>query len=148
MDQLIKFSVEITDTMNRLDFREFCKIIREKKYIGTGFEYEMWIITTNNTINYVNVIAEQLEVPSTRIVLCTNNTTKVGQIVSNNMDMHLDADYEIINALNATPVKSIMVDSKLDYQLVGNLYITHFGKFTEIILRERAEANGEKVWPC
>lgn len=143
----IKVSLELNDIWNREDYRQLCYNIKNKLYDTCDVEYELWIITTNDSPIYVNTIAGQLAIPPDKIILCINEGVKIGQIVLNT-DIHFDGDYTVINSLKPTMVKGIMVDVKLDYQKIGYKYISDFGKYSDLILRERLGEDGDKTKPC
>lgn len=145
----IKISFEPTDIWNHEDFRQLIKGIKENDYSHLGFEYELWIITTNDSLNYINAIASQFDIPSERVQMCLNDSTKVGIIILNS-DIHFDGDQVIINTLrpNTTllPV-GILVDRKIDYPGMGLKYIKNLDTWTMAIMRERGD-ECEKTKPC
>lgn len=140
----IKISFEPTDIWNHEDFRQLIKGIKENDYSSKGFEYELWIITTNDSLPYINAIASQYDIPTTRVQMALNDSTKVGLIVLNS-DIHFDGEQTIITAVNATTTVGILVDRKIDYPGMGLKYIKNLDTWTMAILRER---NGEKTKPC
>ena len=140
----IKISFEPTDIWNHEDFRQLIKSIKENDYSSKGFEYELWIITTNDSLNYINAIASQFNIPVERVQMCLNDSTKVG-IIALDSDIHFDGDQNIINVLRPnTTVNTvgILVDRKIDYPGMGLKYIKNLDTWTMAILRERN--NGEK----
>lgn len=141
----IKVSFEPTEAWNREEFRQLIYNIKNGMYNDTRFEYELWIITTNDSLPYVNALAQQLDIPNARVQMCLNDTTKVG-IIAANADIHLDIDQVIITALEPTNVRGILVDRKIAYPAIGLKYIQDLDKWTAIILRERN--NNEKTTPC
>lgn len=140
----IKISFDPTDAWNHEDFRQLIKALKENDYSSKGFEYELWIITTNDSLNYINAIASQFEIPQDRVKMCLNNSTKIG-IIALNSDIHFDIDNVIINTISVTKVIGILVDRKIDYPGMGFKYIKDLDTWTVAILRER---NGEKTKPC
>ena len=60
----IKVSFEPTEIWNHEDFRQLIKALKENDYSSKGFEYELWIITTNDSLAYINALATQLYIPS------------------------------------------------------------------------------------
>lgn len=138
----IKISFDPTEIWNHGDFRQLIKGIHENTY--PTFEYELWIITTNDSLNYIKAIADQFNIPQSRTLMALNDSTKVG-LITLNTDIHLDGDYTIINALEVTKTRGILVDRKIAYRAIGLKYIKDLDTFTMIILRER---NGEKTEPC
>lgn len=135
----IKVSIELTDNWNREEFRQLVYNIKNKLYDTCDVEYELWIITTNNNSTYVNAVAEQLEVPESRVILCLTDSTKVGQITTN-VDIHFDNTEPIVQAVTLNgKIWGILVDRKLDYQRLGFKYISDFKRFSEIILRARKD---------
>lgn len=140
----IKISFEPENIWNHEDFRQLIKGIKENDYCSKGFEYELWIITTNDSLNYINAIAQQFDIPSDRVQMCLNDSTKVG-IIALNTDIHFDGEQTIITALNPTTSVGILVDRKIDYPGMGLKYIKNLDTWTVAILRER---NGEKTKPC
>jgi len=147
--EIIKVSFEPTDIWNQEDFRQLIKAIKENDYSHKGFEYELWIITTNDSFAYINALATQLDIPTERVVMCLNDSTKVGIIILNS-DIHFDGDQVIINTLrpNTTlnPV-GILVDRKIDYPGMGLKYIKNLDTWTMAIIRERGD-ECEKTKPC
>lgn len=145
----IKISFEPTESWNHEDFRQLIKGIKENDYSHLGFEYELWIITTNDSLNYINAIASQFDIPSERVQMCLNDSAKVGIIILNS-DIHFDGDQVIINTLrpNTTllPV-GILVDRKIDYPGMGLKYIKNLDTWTMAIMRERGD-ECEKTKPC
>lgn len=137
--EIIKVSFEPTDIWNHEDFRQLIKALKENDYSHKGFEYELWIITTNDSLAYINAIADQYDIPSERVQMCLNDSTKVGIIILNT-DIHFDGDQVIINTLrpNTTllPV-GILVDRKIDYPGMGLKYIKNLDTWTMAIVRER-----------
>lgn len=137
--EIIKVSFEPTDIWNHEDFRQLIKALKENDYSHKGFEYELWIITINDSLAYINAIADQYDIPPERVQMCLNNTTKVGIIILNT-DIHFDGDQAIINTLrpNTTllPV-GILVDRKIDYPGMGLKYIKNLDTWTMAIVRER-----------
>lgn len=140
----IKISWEPTNIWNHEDFRQLIKGIKENDYCSKGFEYELWIITTNDNYNYVNAIAQQFEIPFGRVIMCLNDASKVAAIALN-ADIHFDGEQTIITDVNATTAVGILVDRKIDYPGMGLKYIKNLDTWTIAILRER---NGEKTKPC
>ena len=143
----IKVSFEPTEIWNHEDFRQLIKALKENDYSIKGFEYELWIITTNDSLAYINALATQLDIPSERVKMCLNDSTKVGIIILNS-DIHFDGDQVIINTLrpNTTlqPV-GILVDRKIDYPGMGLKYIKNLDTWTMAIIRER---NGDEKKIC
>lgn len=142
----IKISFEPSETWLHEEFRQLIKSIKENKY--PQFAYELWIITTNPSLIYINAIASQFDIPSDRVKMCLNDSTKVG-IITLNSDIHFDGDYIIINTLKPnTTVNTvgILVDRKIDYPGMGLKYIKDLDTWTMAILRERN--NDQKVTPC
>lgn len=139
--EIIKVSFEPTDAWNREEFRQLIYNIKHKFYDNCNVEFELWIISTNENPLYINTIASQLDIPSNKVILCTDDTTKVGQIVLNT-NIHFDTEQVIIDPLDGKVVWGVLVDRKLDYQKLGLKYISNFGRFSEIILKERAQING------
>lgn len=143
----IKVSFEPTDIWNHEDFRQLIKGIKENDYSGQGFEYELWIITTNDSLPYINAIASQYDIPQSNVQMALNDSTKVGLIVLNS-DIHFDGDQVIINTLRPNTTVTtvgILVDRKIDYPGMGLKYIKNFDTWTMAILRER---NGDTTTPC
>lgn len=140
----IKISFEPNEIWNNGDFRQLIKAIKENDYCSKEFEYELWIITTNDTLNYINAIANQFEIPSDRVIMCLNDTTKVG-LITLNTDIHFDGEQTIITALSPTSVVGILVDRKVDYPAIGLKYVKDLDTWTTAILRDR---DGEKTKPC
>jgi len=134
----IKVSFEPTDIWNHEDFRQLIKATKENDYSSKGFEYELWIITTNSSLIYINAIASQFDIPTDRVVMCLNDTTKVG-IITLNTNIHFDGDQVIITTLDPTPVVGILIDRKIDYPGMGFKYIKNLDTWTTAILRERNE---------
>lgn len=146
--EVIKLSFEPTDAWNREEFRHLIYNIKNKLYDkDCQYEYELWIITTNDSTTYINALASQLDIPTDRVILCVDDTTKVGQIVLNT-DIHLDINQSIITALNPTTVAGILVDNKIAYQAIGLKYIQDITRWTNAILRDRLTDEGEKIKPC
>jgi hypothetical protein len=147
--EIIKISFDPTDIWNQEDFRQLIKAIKENDYSHLGFKYELWIITTNDSLNYINAIASQFDIPSERVQMCLNDSTKVGIIILNS-DIHFDGDQVIINTLRPnTTLNSvgILVDRKIDYPGMGLKYIKNLDTWTMAIMRER-EVDCEKTKPC
>lgn len=140
----IKLSFEPDTIWNNGDFRQLITDMANGKFNDCDKEYELWIITTNDTFNYINAIAQQFDIPSDRVIMCLNDTTKVGLIVLNS-DIHFDGEQTIITALNPTTSVGILVDRKIDYPGMGLKYIKNLDTWTIAILRDR---DGEKTRPC
>ncbi len=140
----IKVSFEPTESWNHEDFRQLIKGVKENDYCSKGFEYELWIITTNDTFNYINAIAQQFDIPSDRVLMALNDSTKVGLIVANT-DIHFDGEQTIVTALDPTTSVGILVDKKIDYPGMGLKYIKNLDTWTMAILRDR---DGEKTSTC
>lgn len=140
----IKISFEPTEIWNHEDFRQLIKGIKENDYSSKGFEYELWIITTNDSLSYINAIAQQFSIPSDRVIMCLNDASKVA-VIALNTDIHFDGEQTIITDVNATTSVGILVDRKIDYPGMGLKYIKNLDTWTIAILRER---NGEKTKPC
>lgn len=140
----IKISIEPTEIWNNGDFRQLITDMANGKFNDCDKEYELWIITTNDSLPYINALASQLNIPTERVQMCLNDSTKVGIIVLNT-DIHMDGEQTIITAVNATTAVGILVDRKIDYPGMGLKYIKNLDTWTEAILRER---NGEKTKPC
>ena len=147
MLQKIKISFEPSSIWLHEDFRQLIKAIKENDYSSKGFEYELWIITTNDSLIYINAIANQFEIPAERVQMALNDTTKVGLIVLNS-DIHFDGEQTIISTLkpNTTvDVVGILVDRKIDYPGMGLKYIKNLDTWTMAIMRER---NGDEKKVC
>ena len=140
----IKVSFEPTESWNHEDFRQLIKGIKENDYCSKGFEYELWIITTNDTFNYIDAIAQQFSIPSDRVIMCLNDASKVAAIALNT-NIHFDGEQTIITDVNATIAVGILVDRKIDYPGMGLKYIKNLDTWTTAILRDR---DGEKTRPC
>ncbi len=140
----IKISFEPSELWFHEDFRQLIKAIKENDYSSKGFEYELWIIATNPNLVYVNAIASQFNIPSDRVLMALNDSTKVGLIVLNS-DIHFDGDQKIITAVKVINAVGILVDRKIDYPGMGLKYIKDLDTWTTAIIRER---NGEKTEPC
>ena len=140
----IKISFEPTDIWNHEDFRQLIKGIKENDYSSKGFEYELWIITTNDTFNYIDAIAQQFSIPSDRVIMCLNDASKIAAI-NLNTDIHFDGEQTIITALDPTTAVGILVDTKIDYPGMGLKYTKNLDTWTMAILRDR---DGEKTKPC
>lgn len=138
----IKLSFELTDIWNRVEFRQLITNIKNKMYDTCDLEYELWIISTNDNPTFVNTVADQLEIPSDRVILCADDSTKIGQIAINS-DIHLDGYQLIITALNVTSVHGILVDNKIAYDAIGYKYVQDLDRWTKIILRQRSGGNIE-----
>ena len=143
--EIIKVSFDPNEIWNHGDFRQLIANISNGFYNESRFEYELWIITTNSNLNYINAIARQLKVPVERTIMALNDSSKVG-LITLNSDIHFDVEYTIIHALDPTTVKGIFVDRKIAYPAMGLKYIQDLDKWTAIILRERND--GEKITPC
>lgn len=147
MLQKIKISFEPSEVWLHEDFRQLIKALKENDYSSKGFEYELWIITTNDSLNYINAIANQFDIPTERVQMALNDTTKVGLIVLNS-DIHFDGEQSIISTLkpNTTiDAVGILVDRKIDYPGMGLKYIKNFDTWTTAIMRER---NGDEKKVC
>ena len=147
MKEKIKISFDPTEIWNHEDFRQLIKGVKEKTYCD--FEYELWIITTNQSLPYINALAEQLEIPNERVKMCLNDSTKVG-IITLNTDIHFDGEQSIISTLRPnTSVETvgILVDRKIDYMGIGYKYIKDLDTWTIAIIREGGDAC-EKTKPC
>lgn len=143
--EIIKISFDPTEIWNHGDFRHLITNINNGFYDDSRFKYELWIITTNNSLPYINALADQLKIPTERTLMCLNESSKVG-LITLNTDIHFDSEYTVIHALEPTKVKGIFVDRKIAYPAMGLKYIQDLDKWTAIILRERN--NGEKVQNC
>lgn len=144
----IKISFEPTDSWLHEDFRQLIKGIKENDYSSKGFEFELWIISTNPNLIYINAIASQFDIPNDRVLMALNDSTKVGLIVLNS-DIHFDGEQTIINTLKPiTTVNAvgILVDRKIDYPGMGLKYIKNLDTWTTSIMRERN--NGENTTAC
>jgi hypothetical protein len=145
--EIIKVSFEPTDSWNHEDFRQLIKAISENDYSSKGFEFQLWIITTNNSLVYINAIADQFKIPTERVQMCLNESTKVGLIVLNS-DIHFDNDQSVLNTLRPyTTVNpaGILIDRKIDYPGMGFKYIKNLDTWTMAIMRER---NGDETNVC
>jgi hypothetical protein len=145
--EIIKVSFEPTDSWNHEDFRQLIKAVSENDYSSKGFEFELWIITTNNSLVYINAIADQFKIPPERVKMCLNESTKVGLIVLNS-DIHFDNDQSVLNTLRPyTTVNpaGILIDRKIDYPGMGFKYIKNLDTWTMAIMRER---NGDETNVC
>jgi len=140
----IKISFEPNEIWNNEDFRQLIKALNENDYSAKGFEYELWIITTNSSLAYINAIATQYNIPNDRVLMALNDSTKVG-LITLNTDIHFDGDYTIIHSLETTKTHGIFVDRKIAYNAMGLKYIKDLDTWTGIIIRER---DGEKTKPC
>lgn len=145
--EIIKVSFEPTDSWNHEDFRQLIKAVSENDYSSKGFEFELWIITTNNSLVYINAIADQFKIPPERVKMCLNESTKVGLIVLNS-DIHFDNDQSVLKTLRPyTTVNpaGILIDRKIDYPGMGFKYIKNLDTWTTAIVRER---NGDETNVC
>ena len=111
----IKLSFEPDTIWNNGDFRQLITDMANGKFNDCDKEYELWIITTNDSLPYINALASQLNIPTERVQMCLNDSTKVG-IISLNSDIHFDGEQTIITAVNTTSVVGILVDRKTDYR--------------------------------
>jgi len=140
----IKVSFEPTDIWNREEFRHLIDRMKQGIYNDVSKEYELWIITTNSSLIFINALASQLEIPVERTIMALNDTTKIG-LINLNSNIHFDGDYSIIHALEPTLVRGILVDQKIVPDAIGFKYIQDLTKWTEVILRER---NGDEKKVC
>lgn len=142
----IKISFEPTDIWNHEDFRQLIKGIKENDYSHLGFEYELWIITTNDSLNYINAIAQQFNISSDKVIMCLNDASKVA-VIALNTDIHFDGEQSIISTLKPNTIVDavgILVDRKIDYPGMGLKYIKNLDTWTMAIMRER-NGDAEKI---
>lgn len=142
----IKISFEPTDIWNHEDFRQLIKGIKENDYSHLGFEYELWIITTNDSLNYINAIAQQFNISSDKVIMCLNDASKVA-VIALNADIHFDGEQSIISTLKPNTIVDavgILVDRKIDYPGMGLKYIKNLDTWTMAIMRER-NGDAEKI---
>ncbi len=143
----IKISFEPNEIWNNEDFRQLIKALTENDYSTKGFEYELWIITTNSSLAHINAITTQYNIPNDRVLMALNDSTKVGLIILNS-DIHFDGEQSIISTLkpNTTvDAVGILVDRKIDYPGMGLKYIKNLDTWTMAIMRER---NGDEKKVC
>lgn len=142
----IKISFEPDTIWNHEDFRQLIKGIKENDYSSKGFEYELWIITTNDSLNYINAIAQQFNISSDRVIMCLNDASKVA-VIALNADIHFDGEQSIISTLKPNTIVDavgILVDRKIDYPGMGLKYIKNLDTWTMAIMRER-NGDAEKI---
>lgn len=142
----IKISFEPDTIWNHEDFRQLIKGIKENDYSHLGFEYELWIITTNDSLNYINAIAQQFNISSDKVIMCLNDASKVA-VIALNTDIHFDGEQSIISTLKPNTIVDavgILVDRKIDYPGMGLKYIKNLDTWTMAIMRER-NGDAEKI---
>lgn len=140
----IKVSFEINDNYNRQEFRDFVKKLstNDPCLNCIDYEVELYIITSNTDQNYVYTVAKQYNIDTIHIAMLPNLADKIQFIKDNNIEITFENSQEIVNSINnQTDAFSILVDSTIDFYLMGFKYISKFNNVLKIIENEKKEKN-------
>jgi len=138
----IKIAFEINDSYNRQEFRDFIKLLstNEPCELCKKYNAELYIITTNTDQNFVFAVAKQYNIDSAHIFMVTNIADKIATIIDNKIEIMFDNNQPDVNSVNAsTDAFSILVDSTIDFYLMGFKYIKKFDNVLKIIENEKKE---------
>lgn len=138
----LKISFEIVKNYDRQEFRDFIRklSINEPCDICKELDVELFIITQNTDQNYVFTIAKQYNIPSSNIFMVSSDTDRNQVIIDNNIEITFENDQSIVNFINSnTEAISILVDSSIDFFLMGFKYISKFNNVLKIKANEKKE---------
>ena len=128
MSRIIKVSFEARHTWDRGDFRQFMKLLKNTEDI------QLYIIAETAapegdpldpplTDNYIDSIAEYLEIPGERVLV----DNKFSDIEDESIDIHLDSIYaDIVRIEDETETAVIFVKQEDNGQKVAPLWLSEF----------------------
>lgn len=140
----IKIAFEINDNYNRQEFRDFIKLLSTNEPCASCKEYnvELFIITNNINQDFVFTVAKQYNIDTNHIAMLSNLVDRIQFIQDNNIEITFENSQEIVNSINnQTEAFSILVDSTIDFYLMGFKYISKFNNVLKIIENEKKEKN-------
>lgn len=140
----LKVSFEPTKSYNRQEFRDFLKRLSYDDPCETceKFNIELYLITANSSSVYINAIAKQYNLDAGHTIIVGTIVDKIQTIKDLNIDIHFENNQEDVNEINVqTNAYSILVDSTIDFYMLGFKYITKFNNILKIKAREEKEDN-------
>lgn len=132
---IIKVSIEITDSYDRIDFRNYIKYL-----LSMDTKYEVFIISTNTNSVYIQAVGEQFGIPVANRIVCLSNEDKIAAINENSIDIHLDNVQSLVDIIDAeTNAYAILVSHTWHRFLVKLMYVVRFERAVEQVLEDRNE---------
>lgn len=138
----IKISFEINENYNRQEFRDFIKKLSNNDPCLDCKEYEveLYILTSNTDQNYVYTIAKLYNIDGSHIAMLPNIVDRIQFIKDNNIEITFENNQEDVNQINSqTTAFGLLVDSTIDFYLMGFKYISKFNNVLKILSREKKE---------
>ena len=135
----IKVGFEITDNWNKADFREFIYLLLEND------NYELYVISNNDTSAYILSVGAQLGLPSNRVIITNFTPDKVQAIVDNNIDIYFDnIQMTVLIIQETTDCEAILVNELPNrYQSKTTWYVNF-----ERVIKQIKEENCGKDENC
>lgn len=136
----IKVGFEVTDTWDKGDFKLFIQGLLKND------NYEVWIISNDNTTAYILSIGEQLGIPTNRIIVTNFTNDKVEAIANYDMDIYFDNIQATVIRVDAeTDCEAILVNELPNRFEVRPTYQVEFERVIDNLNKENC---GEEVEPC
>lgn len=136
----IKIGFEVSDNWNKADFREFIYLLK------TNDNYELYIISNDDTSAYILSVGMQLGLPSNRVIITNFTQDKVQAIADNNLDIYFD-NLQMVTLIiqETTDCEAILVNE------LPNRYkakTTWYSQFEQVINKITQENSGEEATNC
>lgn len=101
----IKIGFEITDSWNKADFREFIQLVVKNT------NYDVYIISNNDTSAYILSVGAQLDLPSNRVIITNFTADTVQAIVDNGIQIYFhNIQMTVLVIQETTDCEAILVN--------------------------------------
>lgn len=132
-----KISIEITDNYNNSGFRNFIKYL-----LSSEEQFEVFIISNNNSTSYINGVAQQFGIDSKHTIICNFSNDKLQAIIDNKINIHFDNIQSFIILVDSsTDGYGILVSGLQDKYLLEPKYTSDFN----IIMKQLDKEDSEKI---
>lgn len=126
----IKVGFEVTDIYNKGDFRIFIKQILENP------NYEVWIISNDDTTAYIYAVGEQLGIPTNRVIVTNFTQDKIQAIIDNGINVYFEnLEYVVVQIDETTNCNCILVNSAIPNKFYARPgYQVEFSRYVEELI--------------
>lgn len=133
-ERVINVSFELTDNWEVEGFRNFIKLLMSDD------GYNVFIISNDDSSAYITKVGENLELPTSNVIICNFTNDKTQAITDNNIDIHFDnLQSFIILVDNTTDASGIMVTPLLNKYYLRPDYIITFERLIAEIIKDEQE---------
>lgn len=138
----IKVGFEVTDNWSKGDFREFIQALLRNP------NYDVYIISNNDTSSYIYYIGEQLRLPVNRVIITNFTDDKVDAIVENGINIYLDnLQMVVLKIQETTDCEAILVNELPNKYYAKPTYQVEFDRVIKKISDEE-ESGGKTLEIC